>query len=195
MSGDALETTYRHTLEQLVTHQEVDFIAEEQTVEIIPNFSLTRRLIHLSTGSAGPFQAQIPVRVPLWLAIVLKRHGKCVINPPLWLSVHELEAVLDLEKSDEVFQPVPFHFIEITHALCKHARDDLDDWNRLYDLAEHIRSVRHSKIQAGLRSLDASALRGVKLNNLAAIELNIIRPFMSDTLGVFHQHQSTKRSC
>lgn len=193
MSGEPLQPTSRRNFENFISHQEIDFIAEEEAVEIIPNFSSTH-LIHLSTGSAGPFQAQIPVKVPLWLAIVLKLHGKCVIKPPLWLSVAKLEAVLNLERSDEVFQSVPFHFIEVTHALCKHARDDLDDWNQLYDLTEHIRSVRQSKIQTGLRTLDASALRGVKLNNLAAIELNIIRPFMTDALGMFLQHQTAKHS-
>ena len=37
-------------------------------------------------------------------------------------------------------------------------------------------------------------LQGVKLNNLAAIELNIIRPFMTDALGMFLQHQTAKHS-
>ena len=88
-------------------------------------------------------------------------------------------------------------------------------------MQDSIRSVRHNKIQTGLRSLNATALKvcifliahvnpypcstgvekqkkillsslhaslpyffvqGVKLNNLTAMEVNIIRPFMSSAL-------------
>jgi hypothetical protein len=75
-----------------------------------------------------------------------------------------------------------------------------------HKLQDSIRSVRHNKIQKGLRELDASALKvcravskgkldrqaeeshvsqGVNLNNLTAMEVNIIRPFMSSALDHF----------
>ena len=74
---------------------------------------------------------------------------------------------------------------QIATDLCKHAREDLEDWNALYDLVDTIRSVRHNKIQAGLRALDENALKGVKLTNLSAMEVSVIRPFMSNALDNF----------
>ena len=85
----------------------------------------------------------------------------------------------------DVFQGLPHHYIEIATDLCKHAREDLEDWNELYDLVDTIRSVRHNKIQAGLRGLDENALKGVKLNNLSAMEVSVIRPFMCNALDSF----------
>jgi hypothetical protein len=38
-------------------------------------------------GDFGPFRPQIPAKVPLWLAIALKKRGKCRIQPPNWMTV------------------------------------------------------------------------------------------------------------
>lgn len=40
-------------------------------------------------GDFGRFVPQIPTQVPLWLAVALKRRGKCTFSfrPPQWLSV------------------------------------------------------------------------------------------------------------
>ena len=48
-----------------------------------------------------------------------------------------------------------------------------------------IRSIRHNKIQTGLRRLDASALKGVKLSNITAMEVSVIRPFMTKALNQY----------
>ena len=45
--------------------------------------------------------------------------------------------------------------------------------------------MRHNKIQAGLRSLDENALKGVKLTNMSAMDVSVIRPFMSNALDNF----------
>ena len=100
--------------------------------------------------------------VPLWLAMLLKKQGKCSVVPPRWLDAATLRSVIEAERLEDVFQGLPHHYIEIATDLCKHAREDLEDWNALYDLVDTIRSVRHNKIQAGLRALDENALKGVK---------------------------------
>jgi GINS complex subunit 2 len=123
--------------------------------------------------------------VPLWLALLLKKQGKCAVVPPRWLDAATLRTVIESERADDVFQGLPHHYIEIATDLCKYAREDLEDWNTLYDLVDTIRSVRHNKIQAGLRSLDENALKGVKLTNMSAMEVSVIRPFMSNALDNF----------
>mmetsp|Transcript_6992 Transcript_6992/g.17850 ORF Transcript_6992/g.17850 Transcript_6992/m.17850 type:complete len:186 (+) Transcript_6992:395-952(+) len=166
-----------------LAHQEVHFIAEDEEIIIVPNFSLQH--VHLLGGTYGPFRPQIPVGVPLWLAVFLKKQGKCNVIPPRWLEVTTLNSVIELERGDDVFQALPIHYVELATDLCKYAREDLQDWSLSCDLVDSIRSVRHNKIQSGLRSLDTRALKGVKLNNLTALEVNLIRPFMSRALGHF----------
>ena len=43
----------------------------------------------LTQGEVGPFQPQVPVEVPLWLAANLKQRQKCRIITPEWMDVGE----------------------------------------------------------------------------------------------------------
>lgn len=43
----------------------------------------------LLQGDFGPFLPQIATHVPLWLAVALKKRGKCTIRLPEWMSVGE----------------------------------------------------------------------------------------------------------
>ena len=44
---------------------EVEFLTENQTIQVIPNFSHDR--LYLICGEVGPFRPGIPVTVPLWM--------------------------------------------------------------------------------------------------------------------------------
>ena len=48
----------------------------------------------LSQGEVGPFQPQVPVEVPLWLAVNLKQRQKCRIITPDWMDVGETYKIL-----------------------------------------------------------------------------------------------------
>mmetsp|Transcript_13499 Transcript_13499/g.53055 ORF Transcript_13499/g.53055 Transcript_13499/m.53055 type:complete len:231 (+) Transcript_13499:182-874(+) len=133
----------------------------------------------------GPFRPQIQVTVPFWLALILKKQGRCLIVPPRWLQISSLDSLVSLERTDDIFQTLPFHYVEIATDLCKYARDDLPEWDHLFDLVETVRSVRHNKMQAGLRSLDARATKGVKLSNITLLEVNIMRAFMTNSLEFY----------
>ena len=52
----------------------------------------------------GPFRPQIQVIVPYWLAVILKKQGRCTIVPPRWLHMHLLGSLISLERTDDVFQ-------------------------------------------------------------------------------------------
>uniref|UniRef100_A0A0A0KVY8 DNA replication complex GINS protein PSF2 N-terminal domain-containing protein n=1 Tax=Cucumis sativus TaxID=3659 RepID=A0A0A0KVY8_CUCSA len=69
----------------LFSAEEVEFVAEDEMVEIIPNMRMDS--LHLICGDYGPFYPQIATEVPLWLAIALKKRGKCAIRTPEWMSV------------------------------------------------------------------------------------------------------------
>ncbi|KAL0691275.1 hypothetical protein Bca4012_090954 [Brassica carinata] len=54
-------------------------MAEDEMVEIVPNMNME------------PLNfIAIPTQVPMWLAVALKRRGKCTFRPPAWLSVGEI---------------------------------------------------------------------------------------------------------
>jgi GINS complex subunit 2 len=44
------------------------------------------------------------VGIPLWLAMILKKQGKCNIIPPSWLDVTTLRSVIESERGDDIFQ-------------------------------------------------------------------------------------------
>lgn len=75
---------------------ELEFIGEKTTIGVIPNFTIDP--IHLISGSIGPFKAGLPVHVPLWLAIHMKKQQKCRIVPPTWMEVDLLEEICEEEK-------------------------------------------------------------------------------------------------
>ena len=49
--------------------------------------------LHLQ-GDYGPFQPNFPVKVPLWLAVMLHKRKKCRIRPPDWMQSDHLQGQL-----------------------------------------------------------------------------------------------------
>ena len=76
------------------------FVVQKHHVTIVPLFS-TGDPLHLLTGRFGPFKSNQEIDVPLWLALELKKQGKCRLTPPRWLEVAELEMLCDLQKQDQ----------------------------------------------------------------------------------------------
>eukprot|EP00245_Coleochaete_scutata_P011539 TRINITY_DN4302_c2_g2_i2.p1 TRINITY_DN4302_c2_g2~~TRINITY_DN4302_c2_g2_i2.p1 ORF type:complete len:218 (+),score=48.75 TRINITY_DN4302_c2_g2_i2:49-702(+) len=166
--------------DHLFTGAEMEFCAEDELISIVPNFACPP--MELMSGTFGPFRPQIPVQVPLWLAIALHTRGKCVIQPPEWLNVENLKKVLEEERESQgAFQPLPFHYMEISQLLMKNAPNDIPDRFQVCTLIEDLKDVRFHKIESGLQQLTGKRY-AVKLNNLGAMELNIIRPFLTKSL-------------
>jgi hypothetical protein len=42
-------------------------------------------------GTYGPFRPNIPVEVPMYLALALNRRNKCRIQPPAWMAREKLK--------------------------------------------------------------------------------------------------------
>ena len=74
---------------------EVEFIAENKNVSIVPNFNFDR--IYLISGDVGPFRAGLPVQVPIWMATNLRQRQKCRIIAPDWMETEKLEQVKEEE--------------------------------------------------------------------------------------------------
>lgn len=172
----------------LFSAPEVEFLAEDEIVDIVPNIRM--EALHMIRGDFGPFFPQIACKVPLWLAVALKKRQKCTIVTPEWMSVKSLTNVLEAEReSPREFQPLPFHYVEISRLLFDHARDDIPDVYMVRSLIEDIRNVRFQKVEAGLESISGRT-HAVKLKNLSAMEVNIVRPFIVRALQAFYKHDS-----
>ncbi|XP_078179450.1 PSF2 [Carex rostrata] len=167
---------------------EVEFLAEDEMIEIVPNIRMDA--LNLLCGDFGPFLPQIACKVPLWLAVALKKRGKCSIRTPDWMSVEKLTQVLEAEReSPREFQPLPFHYVEISRLLLDHAHDDIPEVYMVRSLIEDIRNVRFHKVESGLETISGRT-HAVKLKNLSAMEVNIVRPFMVRVLQAFYKHDS-----
>lgn len=172
----------------LFTAQEIEFVAEDELIEIVPNMRMDP--LNLICGDFGPFLPQIAAQVPLWLAVALKKRGKCTIRPPEWMSVEKLTHVLEAERdSEREFQSLPFHYVEISRLLFDHARDDIPDGYMVRSLTEDIRDVRFHKVQSSLESFDGRT-SAVQIKSLSAMEVNIVRPFVARALRSFQKLDS-----
>ncbi|CAN6472177.1 unnamed protein product [Victoria cruziana] len=172
----------------LFSAAEVEFIAEDELVDVVPNMKMDA--LHMFCGVFGPFYPQIATKVPLWLAIALKKRGKCRIQPPEWMSIEKLTQVLDAEReSPREFQSLPFHYVEISRLLFDYAHDDIPEMCLVRSALEDIRNVRFHKVENGLATI-SDRTHAVKLKNLSAMEVNIIRPFIIRALQAFYKHDS-----
>eukprot|EP00897_Mesotaenium_endlicherianum_P009605 jgi/Mesen1/8673/ME000508S08053 len=174
--------------EQTFSGAEIEFLAEDGLISIVPNFRMEK--LGLICGEFGPFFPQLPVEVPLWLALALKKRRKCAIQTPEWMKIDELTRVLELEReSSREFQPLPFHYMEIAELLFESESHGLNiqDKYQVRTLLKDIRDVRFHKIESGLQFLEGRR-NAIKLTNLSAMEVNIVRPFFVKSLQFFQKH-------
>ncbi|KAL4426521.1 hypothetical protein ABPG77_008379 [Micractinium sp. CCAP 211/92] len=179
------------------TPEEMYFNAKDELITIVPNFSLPTENATATCigGEFGPFQPNREAAVPLWLAHTLWKRKKCSIKAPDWMNAEHLDAVLGLERQDaSAFQPLPFHYIEVAHFLFTSGTDGNlpqevfgDELARVKDLVELVQKARMNKILAGLTTLQSAMT--VKLNHLAAMEINAVRPFFLGSLDMFWKFQ------
>ncbi|KAJ3348761.1 DNA replication protein psf2 [Entophlyctis luteolus] len=181
-----------------LTPREVEFVAEAQSVMIVPARAFPGSL-HLLCGSFGPFRPPLKAAVPLWLALALKRRGMCSIVPPPWLDPEYLEHKLDEERSSEAFAEMDFAWLETAMLLSKQlrppalsyrAQDDIPHHDQIKKLLKSIKDCRESKTQKGVKlmNVDLFSQGFLNLDNLGLMEVNEIKPFFTrafDEMGRF----------
>eukprot|EP01084_Bolivina_argentea_P188014 323739_1 len=150
------------------TPLEDEFLAENELIEIIPNFSCPKR--EFIQGTFGPFQPNRIILVPIWLATTLKKSKKCSIKLPNWMEENELKNILKEEKTnDSFYNGLPFYYREISKLIF-----DIDTGNNYKNirvLIQDIEDVRESKCRRGLKQLESSTYI-VHLNNISSNQLN-----------------------
>ncbi|TFK55589.1 Psf2-domain-containing protein [Heliocybe sulcata] len=170
------------SLRSSVTPPELELIASEQLIEIIPLISMDKTAF--ISGAYGPLRPPAKCKLPIWMATNLKLKKKCHIVPPDWLSVDFLQDRLTRETSQLEFCAMPFRFAEIAKIVLDVASDDLENPDKIRSLLKDLREARQAKSREGITKLDHSEL---SLPNLCSMEINEIRPFFIRSMGVLTQ--------
>ncbi|KAF9076996.1 Psf2-domain-containing protein [Rhodocollybia butyracea] len=173
------------SLQTSVTPPELELIASQQLIEIIPLIAMEKTAF--ISGAFGPLQPPRKAQIPLWMAINLKLKKKCHIVAPEWLSVEFLQSRLDEEVSDLGFSMLPFRYAEISKVLLDVAPDDIQNIDKIRSLLKDLREARQAKSREGLDQLNREEL---SLSNLCSMEINEIRPFFVHAMGILtHLHR------
>ncbi|KAJ2955530.1 hypothetical protein NQZ79_g8481 [Umbelopsis isabellina] len=189
-------------LQRQFSPEEIQFIAGNDIISIIPNFTMekmdfiqskrsyeTRNLTRLPfpplfQASYGPFIPPLQSQVPLWLALALKKNRKCTIVPPDWLNKEHLQELLQQEEAQDAIQKVPFHYMEVAHMLLEFAPEEMPDLEQVRKLLKDIRECRQSKTRALLEGLeDIDREKVIKLHNLSRMEINELRPIFTEAFN------------
>ena len=102
-------------MENIIPAQ-MEFFTEEAMIKIVPNFSYQE--MNLSTISLKSFSPNLPIEVPLWLALFLKSKDKCRIRIPDLYEVETLERRVEEERTVKGFlKPLPNNFFEMFKLL------------------------------------------------------------------------------
>jgi len=144
------------SIRQSVTPLELELIASETLVDIVPLISMEKTAF--ISGAYGPLRPPAKSRIPLWMATNLKLKKKCHIVPPDWLNVEYLQERLTHETTYPAFSDLPFRFAEIAKVILDVASDDLQNPDKIRSLLKDLREARQAKSREGLQKLDHSEL-------------------------------------
>lgn len=163
--------------EQLETFlpSELHFLAENETIEILP-----RRVgdpIKLAGTDLPLMHPLRKHRIPIWMAITLKKQQRCQLIPPDWMEESNLRRILAFEHANPTaFSNVDFHWLEIAQIVLTTAPDDLTSPPQVIrNLVRDIREVREQKSRQGMKEVNENMLQ---MDRLGALEINEMRPFV-----------------
>ncbi|CAL1280692.1 unnamed protein product [Larinioides sclopetarius] len=169
---------------------ELEFLAEKETITVIPNFAHGK--LCLIRGDVGPFTPSIPVQVPLWMAINLRQRQKCRILPPDWMCVERLEEIKQEEMDSAFFTPMPSEYYkEITRLLFDVAVPDIPNADEIQTLIKDIWDIRMAKLRSSVDTFIKSGESHAQVDNLTVFEINFVRPLLTTAL---YQLQKFKRA-
>ncbi|EFA76683.1 peptidase M28E domain containing-protein [Heterostelium album PN500] len=170
--------------QQPFTPFQIEFLAEDESITIVPNFRMEE--LHFLSGTYGPFVPALPVNVPLWLAITLKKKKKCKIQFPQWLSLERLTDKYEAENNVETsFESMPPYYIEIATLLLSVASDDTPNANGIRGLIEDIINRRQNKLSDTIIEAlkPVQSVDPLRINNITMMEINRIRPTICSGLN------------
>ncbi|KAE9549350.1 hypothetical protein FO519_007445 [Halicephalobus sp. NKZ332] len=160
--------------------KQCDFLLENEMIEIIPNFSSDS--LQLICGEVDAFEPGIPVTVPIWVALHLRKRQRCVINPPPWLNPEGLKQMATQEAENEGFSKIPERFFETAHVLMTRCKEDIENLEIMRTLVKDIWDMRTSKMKTSTIKFLADEPRSdVQIDNVTQFEIAHVRNFLTNS--------------
>lgn len=160
-----------------------DFLAEDELIEVIPNFKY-EQVLNLINGDFGPFIPGIPTRVPLWMALNLFRQQKCKINLPKWVA--DLDELVREQLDSQTLIKMPSkHWREVLKLLQAHGV--VIPHERLKDLVERREAILRRSVTTLLDNvvnLEEDRIAQVKIRNITKFELGTIKKYVAHNLAI-----------
>ncbi|KAK6056106.1 partner of SLD five, PSF2 [Cooperia oncophora] len=117
-----------------------EFLAEDEMIQ-------ERAVCTCFVGDVGPLEAGVPVKVPLWLAVDLRRKQQCEIVPPYWFCLDELKRLVATEGETAGLSRLPPYIFEISHILVRAAKEDIVDGDQIKVLIQDLWDKREAKLR------------------------------------------------
>lgn len=177
--------------------EEIEFLAENMLVEVVPNFNKPK--IDLVCGTVGPFRAGIPVLVPLWLAVNLKGRQKCKLVAPSWMNLEYLENLKKDEQDSPKFCKVPseYYIIE-AQIFLRIGVEDISQRDALRTVIKDIWDIRLAKLRTSVDTFIKHGGIHAQLDNLTSMEITAVRPLLPHALDFVNRiraaHPGSSRS-
>jgi GINS complex subunit 2 len=173
-----------------INSAENEFFAEQSLITIIPGVDQPQ--LQFVSGKFGPLTGGFPAVVPLWLAVTLRKRGKCTIQIPDWMTVAALEQRVQLERTQGTLSDLPFHYMEIAQLLLASATDDIASAGHVAVLLQDIENIRMDRIRLGVMGVAETVSRNnavpfANLNNASSMEILTMKRFFLSSMDAFHK--------
>uniref|UniRef100_A0A0N5ALL6 GINS complex subunit 2 n=1 Tax=Syphacia muris TaxID=451379 RepID=A0A0N5ALL6_9BILA len=180
---------------------------EDYYFQIKPNFSSEQ--LQLICGDIGPFEAGIPISVPLWVAIFLKKRHSCELihsfqsqkfskirfQVPEWFTVENLGKMIVAENDDTSFTPVPRHFLEMSRIFLYHFKDDVVDGDQLRVCVIDLWDKRVSKMRSSTLSfLPQIQSCHARMDNITPLEICYAKSPMRQAIKIIEDLHTTRQN-
>nr|CDS32363.1 dna replication complex gins protein psf2 [Hymenolepis microstoma] len=171
---------------------ELEFIAEDELITIVPRVRM--EAVDLLDSQVGPFQPNVPVDVPYWIAFFLRQQQKCRIMPPSWFSLTRLTEFKEAEDNDTGCTTPPHpHYAELAILLLQHASDDISDREEIRTLVKDIWDARVGKFVASVNSFILSGAVTARVSQLTPLELSTARNLLTNSLDQLAVIRATRQ--
>lgn len=159
-----------------------DFLAEDELIEIVPNFK-SNQVLNLINGDFGPFAPAIPTKVPIWMALNLFRQQKCKINLPHWIS--ELDELVEEQANSDGLIKMPCnHWREVIKLLDSHNVPMPYNHSRLIERREAILRKSVHTLLDSVVNLEDDRIAQVKIKNITKFELATLKKLITANLAI-----------
>ena len=173
------------------TPLENEFFAENELIEIIPNFKGPK--FSFVSGTFGPFKPSKPIQVPLWLAVYLKQRKKCIVQVPNWMNIEFLNRVkLEDRESNGIFsEAIPYYYFEMANLLFTECGDEFKELAKTKSVIEDIHEYRKEMLINKLKKVEPETPIQF-LSHVSAAELNAVRPAFTAVYSVVNKMQQIR---